>query len=53
MTNRDKIQQMSDEEFVDFMDQDFCPYEHCIDLDSASCYDCLLNWIREEAQEDG
>ena len=52
MTNGDKIRQMSDEEFSEFMKHNFCPYERCIDIeDKTNCHDCISDWLREEVTE--
>ena len=51
MTNGDKIRQMSDEELAKNMLNltDVCINRDCKDR----CLDCVLEWLREEVQEDG
>lgn len=47
MTNGDKIRSMTDEELVDII---CCQYKECKDL-NGECNKCLLDWLRQEAQQ--
>lgn len=56
MTNSDKIRSLCDEDLAGWLMfyRDICPVawddgKKC----KGGCYDCLLNWLREEVQEDG
>ena len=52
-TNADRIRSMTDEELAIHM---MCPNEmgaaeiECDKSDSCNCYECLLNWLREESE---
>ena len=55
MTNRDKLNNMSNEEFADFLDdrRNFC-YDYCIYKDACECCDyfnteCFIKWLESEA----
>lgn len=53
-TNADRIRAMSDEELAMVM---MCPNENglaeidCDKSDSCNCYECLLKWLQEKAEE--
>ena len=52
--NADRIRSMSDEELAMNM---MCPNENglgeieCDKSDNCNCYECMLNWLRSEAEE--
>ena len=59
-TNADRIRAMTDEELAEFLIQDGdCPPERmypdsCPNCDRVTpkvCYDCWLDWLRQEATE--
>ncbi len=53
-TNADKIRNMTDEELAMNM---MCPNENglaeieCNKSDNCNCYECLLHWLQQEAEE--
>lgn len=53
-TNADRIRSMTDEELAIHT---MCPNDtglaeiECDKSDSCNCYECLLNWLREESEE--
>lgn len=50
MTNADKIRAMTDEELANIIScQDNKCGDDCFD---ASCYDCTLDWLRQEVTDD-
>ena len=55
MTNAGRIRQMTDEELADFANRE-CPCRSqfdCIHLeDDVQCYDCWLEWLKQEAEDD-
>ena len=60
MSNADRLRAMTDEELAEFLIQDGdCPPErmytdscpNCDRVTSYVCYDCWLDWLRQEAEE--
>ena len=58
-TNADRIRAMTDEELAELFMQEYdgadsftCPVPHpCPPEKEASCRECFLDWLREEAKE--
>lgn len=55
MTNADRIRAMSDEELVDFLNNfnvcDTRSNEKCRFVFLADCWECVLDWLRQPAEE--
>lgn len=55
ITNADRIRSMTDEELAAII---MCPTEsglaeiECSRDDSCDCYQCCLNWLRQEAEQE-
>ena len=49
MTNAERIRQMTDEELAFYI---ICPYVYCQKGPYVQCKNCVLEWLREEANDD-
>lgn len=57
MTNVERIRQMTDKEFVDFLDgygviKWNCPSDDTDCMGEIDCARCWLKWLQEEANDD-
>lgn len=51
-TNADRIRSMTDEELAEFFDNTCIENLGKVRCDSyGRCYDCMLDWLKEEAKE--
>lgn len=53
MTNADKIRAMTDEEMAHYFSEqpDACPGRS--GCSGKSCYDCWLDWLKQEVSDNG
>ena len=54
LTNADRIRAMTDEELARHFSFRWCPPDrHCTALDKITCYDCWLDWLKQEVKDNG
>ena len=54
MSNADRIRQMTDEELAERFQDDICRLverKECIGV-YQSCYECRIEWLKQEAKDD-